>query len=68
MLRSLGITIAALVSGLGASRSPAPDCPPYLVGTGDLPGDTFLSFANSLTPDGQVVVGGSNADDPDAVS
>ncbi len=64
MLRSWWMTLAPLALGLGPFHSPSPDCPPYLVGVGDLPGDTFLSFTNSLTPDGQVVVGGSNADDP----
>jgi len=64
-MRRFRWTLVPLALGLGAFHSPAPDCPPYLVGVGDLPGDTFLSTANGLTPDGQIVVGGSNADDPD---
>src|ERR1700752_2359986 len=64
MLRFRWTTLVPLALGLGAFPSPAPDCPPYLVGVGDLPGDTFLSFANGLTPDRQGVGGGSNADDP----
>src|SRR5262245_7193558 len=64
MHRSHWMVIVPFALSLGAFQSPNPACPPYLVGVGDLPGDTFLSFANGLTADGSQVVGGSNADDP----